>query len=313
MNLRSEIGFAEPMRQAWILKRIVAVVALLAALLAVPFATVAEEGTPERGPQDVILATTTSTQDSGLLDVLVPLFEEQTGYHLKPIAVGSGAALKMGEEGEADVLLVHSPAAEEEFMAGGFGVNRRLVFYNDFVIVGPADDPAGIAGSSSATEAMTKIAAAEATFISRGDDSGTHRLEIGLWEKAAIEPSGDWYVESGTGMGDTLNIANEREAYTITDRGTYLAQGDRLSLSLLVEGDPALLNVYHVIGVNPDIHDRINSAGAEAFIDFLLDPAVQAVIGEFGAEEFGQPLFTPCADNSCGIEATATPTASPVS
>jgi len=293
-------------------RRILAIIALLAAVLLAPRPVAAQEGTPERGPRDVILATTTSTQDSGLLDVLVPLFEEQTGYHLKPIAVGSGAALKLGEEGEADVLLVHSPAAEAEFMDAGFGVNRRLVFYNDFVIVGPDDDPAEIAGSTSAVDAMAKIAAAEAPFISRGDDSGTHRLELGLWEKAGIEPSGDWYVESGTGMGDTLNIANERDAYTVTDRGTYLAQSDRLSLPILVEGDPALLNVYHVIAVNPENHDRINTAGAEAFIDFLLDPAVQSVIGEFGVEEFGQPLFTPCADNSCGIEPVGTPTASPV-
>ena len=293
-------------------RRILAIIALLAAVLLAPRPVAAQEGTPERGPRDVILATTTSTQDSGLLDVLVPLFEEQTGYHLKPIAVGSGAALKLGEEGEADVLLVHSPAAEAEFMDAGFGVNRRLVFYNDFVIVGPDDDPAEIAGSTSAVDAMAKIAAAEAPFISRGDDSGTHRLELGLWEKAGIEPSGDWYVESGTGMGDTLNIANERDAYTVTDRGTYLAQSGRLSLPILVEGDPALLNIYHVIAVNPENHDRINTAGAEAFIDFLLDPAVQSVIGEFGVEEFGQPLFTPCADNSCGIEPVGTPTASPV-
>jgi tungstate transport system substrate-binding protein len=293
------------------IRRFLAVLALLAVVLFVPPSTVAQEGTPERGPQDVILATTTSTQDSGLLDVLVPLFEEQTGYHLKPIAVGSGAALKMGEEGEADVLLVHSPAAEEEFMDAGYGVNRRLVFFNDFVIVGPEDDPAGIAGSTSGVDAMTKIAEAEAPFISRGDDSGTHRLELGLWEKAGIEPSGDWYVESGTGMGDTLNIANERDAYTVTDRGTYLAQSDHLSLPILVEGDPALLNIYHVIGVDPENHERINTAGADAFINFLLDPAVQTVIGEFGVEEFGQPLFTPCADNSCGIEPSATPVATP--
>ena len=292
--------------------RVLAVFALLTVLLTVPFGALAQEGTPERGPQDVILATTTSTQDSGLLDVLVPMFAEQTGYDLKPIAVGSGAALKLGEEGEADVLLVHSPAAEEEFMDAGFGVNRRLVFYNDFVIVGPESDPARIAGSPDALDAMAKIADAEATFVSRGDDSGTHRLELGLWEKVGIEPSGGWYVESGTGMGDTLNIANEREAYTVTDRGTFLAQGDRLDLQVLVEGDPALLNVYHVIAVNPEGHERINTAGAEAFIRFLLDPAVQAVIGEFGVEEFGQPLFTPCADNSCGIEAAATPAASPV-
>lgn len=273
---------------------------------------VAQDATPA-GPEDVILATTTSTQDSGLLDVLVPMFEEQTGYKLKPIAVGSGAALKMGEEGEADVLLVHSPKAETEFMDAGFGVNRHLVMFNDFVVVGPASDPAGIAGSASAIDAMTMISTTGSTFVSRGDDSGTHKLELGLWEKAGITPEGDWYTESGTGMGETLAIANERQAYTITDRGTFLSVGGDLDLEILVEGDKALLNIYHVIGVNPELHDTVNVAGADAFIAFMLDPATQAVIAEFGVAEFGQALFTPCADNSCGVEAApaATPVATP--
>jgi tungstate transport system substrate-binding protein len=269
-----------------------------------------EAGTPERGPDDVILSTTTSTQDSGLLDELVPLFEDQTGYHLIPIAVGSGAAMEMGERGEADVLLVHSPAAEEEFMDAGFGVNRHLVMYNDFIIVGPEDDPAGVKDTSTALDAMRAIRDSQSTFISRGDDSGTNRLELSLWEQAGIEPDGSWYQESGTGMGETLSIANERDAYTISDRGTYLSQGDRLDLVILSEGDKALINVYHVIAVNPERYDTINAAGAQAFIDFMLDPSTQDVIGEFGMEEFGQPLFTPCADNSCGIS-PATPEASP--
>lgn len=291
--------------------RFVLLVAMLAMLGGGVPAVFAQEGTPT-GPEDVILATTTSTQDSGLLDVLVPMFEEKTGYKLKPIAVGSGAALAMGENGEADVLLVHSPAAERDFMDAGFGADRRLVMYNDFVIVGPASDPAGIKGMASALDAMTAIQSSGSTFVSRGDDSGTHRLELGLWEKSGITPEGDWYTESGTGMGETLGIANEREAYTVTDRGTFLSRTDDLDLEVLVEGDLALLNIYHVITVNPERYDTINSAGADAFLAFMLDPETQAVIAEFGVEEFGQPLFTPCADNSCGVEASpATPEATP--
>ena len=289
------------------LLQIVTLLSCGAALGWAPTAGQESPATPRSGPTDVILATTTSTQDSGLLDELTPLFEEQTGYNLKTVAVGSGAALKLGEEGEADVVLAHSPAAEVAFMANGFGTERRTVMYNDFVIVGPEADPAGIAGQESALEALKAIAASGTPFVSRGDDSGTHRLELGLWEQAGIEPTGEWYQESGTGMGDTLNIANERQAYTISDRGTFLAQGDRLDLAILVEGDKALLNVYHVILVNPDNGPAVNVEGGRAFADFLLDPATQAVIGEFGVERFGQPLFTPCADNSCGVVPTATP------
>ena len=261
------------------------------------------------GPQDVILATTTSTADTGLLDALSPLFTEATGYALKPIAVGSGAALELGERGEVDVVLAHSPAAELTFMEEGFGAERRTVMYNDFVIVGLQDDPAGIAGETSAADAFGAIAGSQARFVSRGDESGTHALELRLWKQAGIEPAGDWYIESGTGMGDTLNIANERGAYTIADRGTYLALRDRLELPVLVEGDSALINIYHVITLNPANGPRINSEGGEAFLTFLLDPATQAFIGQFGVEEFGEPLFTPCADNSCGVEAVATPAA----
>jgi tungstate transport system substrate-binding protein len=272
-------------------------------------------GTPaagERvGPEDVILATTTSTQDSGLLDELAPLFNDRTGYTLKPVAVGSGAALKLGEEGEADVVLAHSPAAEEAFMVAGFGTERRTVMVNDFVLVGPAGDPAGIAGEAAAAAAMRRIAGAEAAFVSRGDDSGTHALERRLWEEAGIEPGGSWYTESGTGMGDTLNIANEREAYTIADRGTYRSLGHRLDLEILVEGDAALLNPYHVILVNPENGPAVNTAGGRAFVGFLLDPATQAAIGAFGVERFGQPLFIPCADNNCGVAPAATPAATP--
>jgi tungstate transport system substrate-binding protein len=259
--------------------------------------------------RDVILATTTSTADTGLLDALGPLFTEATGYTLKPIAVGSGAALALGERGEADVVLVHSPQAERTFMDAGFGAERRTVMVNDFVIVGPQDDPAGIADVTLAADAFRAIAKSQSRFVSRGDESGTNALELRLWMQAGIEPGGDWYIESGTGMGDTLNIANERGAYTITDHGTYLALRDRLELPILVEGDPALVNTYHVITLNPANGPRINTAGGGAFLTFLLDPATQAFIGAFGVEELGEPLFTPCADNACGLEAAATPAA----
>jgi tungstate transport system substrate-binding protein len=265
-----------------------------------------QDATPAAG--DVILATTTSTADTGLLDAIAPIFLEATGYTLKPIAVGSGAALELGQRGEADVLLVHSPAAEEAFMADGYGTERRTVMYNDFVIVGPADDPAILAEATDANDAMTRIANAQATFISRSDDSGTHALERRLWEAVGITPEGDWYTESGTGMGDTLNIAGERGGYTLTDRGTYLALQDRLGLEVLVEGDPALLNVYHVLLVNPQNGRDIDEAAGRAFLEFLLLPETQEFIGQFGVEEFGEPLFTSCGDNSCGVVASeATP------
>jgi tungstate transport system substrate-binding protein len=287
---------------------------VLAGLLASPTAVgrAQDSAATPAATGDAILATTTSTADTGLLDALAPRFQEQTGYTLKPIAVGSGAALELGERGEADVLLVHSPVAEEEYMAAGFGTERRTVMYNDFVIVGPPADPAGIAEAESASDAMTRIATAQTTFISRGDDSGTHALERRLWEAAGITPEGDWYTESGTGMGDTLNIASERAGYTLTDRGTFLSLRDRLGLEVLLEGDPALLNVYHVILVNPENGRDIDTAAGRAFLDFLLTPETQEFIGGFGVDEFGEPLFTPCADNSCGVlGGTATPAASP--
>ena len=275
--------------------------------------SIAAQGTPtavtRTGSQDVILATTTSTADTGLLDALAPLFAEATGYTLKPIAVGSGAALELGERGEVDVVLAHSPQAEQTLMDEGYGVERRTVMYNDFVIVGPEGDPAGIAGNPSAVEAMRQIDDSQARFVSRGDESGTNALELRLWKQAGIEPAGGWYIESGTGMGETLTIANERQAYTISDRGTYLALKDRLDLPILVEGDKALINIYHVITLNPANGPNINSAGGEAFMTFLLDPATQEFIGQFGVEKFGEPLFTPCAENSCSVEAVATPAA----
>ncbi|MBU4374760.1 MAG: substrate-binding domain-containing protein, partial [Euryarchaeota archaeon] len=200
----------------------------------------------------IILATTTSTQDSGLLDALVPIFEQESGYIVKTVAVGTGQALKMGEEGNADILLVHSPKAEEAFMQAGFGLERHLVMHNDFVLVGPAADPAGIRSAASTTQALIQIANAAAPFVSRGDDSGTHKMERSLWEAAGSPPLGGWYIESGQGMGATLRIASEKQAYTLTDRATYLANRATLQLDVLLEGDPSLLNIYHVIVVNPE-------------------------------------------------------------
>ena len=245
------------------------------------------------GGSQLILATTTSTQDSGLLDVLVPLFEQQTGYDVKTIAVGSGAALRLGEEGEADVILSHSPDAEQVFMAAAHGVDRRQTMHNDFVIVGSEDDPAGVRGLTDAAEAFRRIADAKGRFLSRGDESGTHTKELSIWETADVTAFGGWYQETGAGMGQTLLIANDKAGYTLSDRGTYLAQRENLSLEVLVEGDTALLNVYHVIQVNPKKSQRINADGAAAFVEFITSSAVQDVIRGYGAERFGQPLFVP--------------------
>jgi tungstate transport system substrate-binding protein len=243
----------------------------------------------------VILSTTTSTQDSGLLDVLVPMFEKQSGYTVKTVSVGTGQALALAAKGDADVALVHAPSLEKKYVADGKLLNRRLVMYNDFVIIGPKDDPARIRLSKSAVEALKTIARANAAFVSRGDNSGTHNLEKSLWKSAGIVPKGGWYVESGQGMGATLAIANERNAYTITDRGTYLALAKRVDLPILVEGDRALLNIYSVLEVNSANGPRINGAGGKAFADFMIAPQTQSVIRNFGVEKFGQPLFVPVA------------------
>ncbi len=245
------------------------------------------------GGDQPILATTTSTQDSGLLDVLVPQFERQTGYDVKTIAVGSGAALRLGEEGEADVILAHSPDAEEAFMAAGHGVNRRLVMHNDFVIVGPAHDPAGVRGLTDAAEAFRRIAAGRVTFLSRGDESGTHARELKIWGSAGLQPSGGWYQETGTGMGQTLLVASDKRGYTLSDRGTYLAQQKNLALDVLVEGDPSLVNVYHVMQVNPEKSGRINAEAAAAFVEFITSSEVQDAIRGYGVDRFGQPLSVP--------------------
>ncbi len=245
---------------------------------------------------EIILATTTSTENSGLLDVLIPVFEEESGYSVKVIAVGSGAALRMGEDGNADVVLSHAPAAEVSWIEAGHGIERTRVMYNDFIIVGPPDDPAGLAGDD-ATEAFRRMHDTESTFVSRGDDSGTHQMELIFWEAAGVDspPSGSWYLESGQGMGETLIIAQEREGYTLTDRATWLEIADPERLALLVEGDDRLFNIYHVMVVNPDRHE-INLDGARALAAFLVDPDTQAMIAEYGVEEYGQPLFVPDAE-----------------
>jgi len=244
--------------------------------------------------KNVILATTTSTQDSGLLDVLIPVFEKKTGYFVKTIAVGSGQAMAMGQKGEADVLLVHSPAAEQKFVIEGYGINRRLIMHNDFIVVGPASDPAKIKGSKTTVDAFKKIATAGSIFMSRGDNSGTHSKEKDIWKAGSIKYEGEkWYQQTGLGMGQTLNVASEKKAYTLADRGTYLALKKRLDLDILVEGDAILLNIYHVIEVNPAKFPKVNAPGGKAFADFMVSKEVQDMIKTFGVDKFGSPLFFP--------------------
>jgi tungstate transport system substrate-binding protein len=244
--------------------------------------------------KNVILATTTSTQDSGLLDVLIPVFEKKTGFFVKTIAVGSSQAMAMGQKGEADVLLVHSSAAEQKFIADGYGINRRLIMHNDFIVVGPASDPAKIKGSKTAVDAFRKIAVSGSPFISRGDNSGTHSKEKDIWKAAGVKYDGEkWYQQTGLGMGQTLNVASEKKAHTLADRGTYLALKKRLDLDILAEGDAILLNIYRVIEVNPAKFPKVNAAGGKAFADFMVSKEAQDMIKTFGIDKFGSPLFFP--------------------
>lgn len=273
--------------------------ALILFLISLWSLNIAEAAEPTQ--KNVILSTTTSTQDSGLLGVLVPLFEKQTGYSVKTVSVGTGQALALAAKGDADVALVHAPSLEKQYVAEGKLLNRRLVMYNDFVIIGPKEDPAKVRSSKSASGALKAIEQAKVSFVSRGDNSGTHILEKSLWKAAGIEPKGSWYMEARQGMGATLGIANERNAYTITDRGTYLALRNgvsplrnRVSLRILIEGDRALLNIYSVVEVNPANGPRINSVGGKAFADFMVAPETQNVIRNFG-KKFGQSLFIPVA------------------
>jgi len=241
---------------------------------------------------DLLLVSTTSTQDSGLLDVLLPAFTGRTGYYVQLIAVGSGQALKIGEQGNADVILLHSPAAEEDFIAQGFGIDRRLVMHNDFVVVGPPSDPAALRSQPELDSVFKAIFSSASTFVSRGDDSGTHVKELALWKNAGLNPAGEaWYLETGQGQGATLSIASEKGGYALTDRGTFLAYKTNINLEILFEGDPFLLNIYHVITVNPDKFPNINLEGAKAFTDFITSPEGQEIIAQFGVDKYGQPLF----------------------
>lgn len=248
---------------------------------------------PASAETKLILATTTSTEDSGLLEYLLPDFEQQFGVAIDVIAVGTGQAITLGQDGNADVLLVHARAREDEFMTAGHGVRREDVMYNDFVILGPAADPAGVAGLTAA-EALQKLAETQNSFISRGDDSGTHTKELSIWKKAGIEPAGDWYISAGQGMGEVITMANEQQAYTLSDRATYLARSlQGLELKVLVEGDASLFNPYGVIAVNPAKNDKIQVDLANQFIDWLISVPVQEKIAAFGMDEFGQSLFVP--------------------
>jgi len=275
-----------------------------------PSGTVAAAtGTPvvRSGPKEIILATTTSTQDTGLLDALVPVFEKDSGYNVKVIAVGTGQALAMGERGDADVMLVHAPSSEKKLVDEGVGLDRRLVMHNDFVLLGPSSDPAGVKGTTEATEALTKIFDKGASFINRGDDSGTDKLEKALWKKANLDPKGkSWYEETGQGMGASLQVANQKDAYIMSDRGTFLA-AKSLSLTIVLEGDPALLNVYSVMEVNAEKFSLVNGAGGKAFADFMVSEKAQGIIKDFGIEKYGQALFTPDAGKTYESIGLATP------
>jgi len=270
--------------------------AVLVVLLAVVSVGCGGAPAPTPTPQTakLILATTTSTENSGLLAYLLPFFEKEYGVRVEVIAVGTGQALQLGRDGNADVLLVHARAKEDAFMAEGHGVRREDVMYNDFVIVGPEADPAGIRGMEDAAHAFAAIAQAQAPFISRGDDSGTHTKEKSIWAKAGIEPKGDWYISAGQGMGAVLTMADERQAYTLSDRATYLARTlEGIDLVILVEGDPILFNPYGVIAVNPNKSPEIHAELADQFIDWLVSLPTQEKIAQFGVQEFGMPLFTP--------------------
>jgi tungstate transport system substrate-binding protein len=244
--------------------------------------------------KSILLVSTTSTQDSGLLDVLLPAFTEQTGIQVNLIATGSGQALKIAEEGNADVILLHSPDAEIQFVENGFGIDRRSVMHNDFVIVGPDSDLASLRAQPTAVDSFKSIFSSASTFVSRADESGTHVKELAIWKSAGLNPANqNWYIETGQGQGATLNIASEKQGYAITDRGTFLAYKSNLDLVILFENDPVLLNVYHVITVNPEKWPQVNVEGARAFADFITSPEGQAIIREFGLQEYGQPLFFP--------------------
>jgi tungstate transport system substrate-binding protein len=253
-------------------------------------------GSGQAADEALRLATTTSTANSGLLDFLLPRFTTETGVEVHMIAVGTGKALRLGREGDVDIVLVHARQAEDKFVADGYGVDRADVMYNDFIIVGPAADPAGVANSNSVAEVFQRIHSSEHPFISRGDDSGTHKREIILWQSAAVTPGGSRYREVGQGMGKTLQIANEVDGYTMTDRGTWLAYQSKLDIALLYEDDPPLFNPYGIIAVNPARHTDVNYSGASKLIQWMTSPAAQKMIGEFKIKD--QQLFVPSASKA---------------
>lgn len=281
------------------MKKILSVV-LLVVLVLTFVSCVKQESAPEQPPQEeplepITLATTTSTENSGLLAYILPDFETKYNTEIKVVAVGTGQAMEMGKNGDADVLLVHAKESELEFVAEGYGVDRHEVMYNDFIIVGPPEDPTELKATagSDAVEALKLIADKQAPFTSRGDNSGTHQKEAALWKEAGIEPSGDWYKSVGKGMGPSLTFADEEKAYILTDRATYLSMKDNLDLAVLVEGDQLLFNQYGVIKVSPERYPGINKRGADKFVEWILSEEVQAKIAEFGKDEFGQSLFIP--------------------
>ena len=260
-----------------------------------PVPTVAVSPSPVPGSAgNIILASTTSLQDSGLLDVLVPAFEAQTGYAVKTVAVGSGAAIALGQAGNADVMFVHSPTQEQTFMDAGWGLDRRLVAHNYFWIVGPSADPAKISGLTSGIDAFKAIAAAKAPFVSRGDASGTNTKELGLWKSAGVTTpiTASWYTSTGQGMGASLTVASQKAAYTLTDTATFLANQSNLQLVPMLKGDTSMVNIYSVIAVNPAKWPKVNAAGAKAFEDYVTGTAGQAIIGAFGQDKYGVALFT---------------------
>jgi len=259
----------------------------------VPVEPVQETPKPENNV--LLMSTTTSTESSGLLDFILPVFKEETGIEVKVVAVGTGKALQMGVDGEADVLLVHAKADEEKFVQEGHGLERFDVFYNDFVLLGSVSDPAGIKANAGndIVKALSLIEEQQAKFVSRGDDSGTHKMELKLWKEAGVEPMGEWYLSAGKGMGEVIQMADEVEGYTLSDRATYLSMRDKIELQIVTEGEPRLHNQYGVIAVNPNKNDKINHEAAQIFVDWIRAPKTQNLIGEFGKEKFGQSLFIP--------------------
>jgi tungstate transport system substrate-binding protein len=255
------------------------------------FAGLVFAAAPAMAAEDIRLATTTSTENSGLLKVILPKFEAKYGSKVRVVSVGTGAALKLGENGDADVVLVHARALEDKFMAAGFGSVRKDVMYNDFIIVGPKKDPAGVRGSKDVIAAMKKISASGVKFVSRGDESGTHQMEKEYWKDAGVAPHGAWYVSSGQGMGQVLTMAGQFEGYTLTDRATYAAYREKTGLEVLVEGDPKMFNPYGVIAINPAKHAGLNNKGAMALVDWLTSPEGQKAIADF--KNNGLQMFFP--------------------